>query len=705
MTYSQDLKPKGAGGVLYSSADFKNIQAEIDTLKSAVAVLQNKLADMADLVETGTLKATDAVQTDQLSANLAVLGTAVVEGELAVSNGSGNDKDVIVNRNGVPEWGPPTDINAIDVLVCDTVARATTVDHSGSVNTTDAVTQADSVTHADSVDHADSVTTLDSATTVNHADTIVDADNVTGADTVASAAIVNSANTVDSASTVTGATTVDSAATVTGATTVDHADTVTDADVATNVTTATNISTAENVTTCDTVTNTTTVTNADTVTDADTVAHADIVQVADVIQQTGDVSIVGSLAVTGDITQGADTLDNTYIKLTERGTANGVATLDSTGRIPASQLTIDAMEYKGKWNASTNTPTLVDGTGTDGDFYIVSVAGTQDLGSGSIDFYVNDRVLYNGSAWERVPAGQVDSVNGATGDVVLTGEDIAESTSDNLKIDRRLKNWLFVDGQGANATKTARGYFSADGIALITFDANNVYQDAFSLTINGVTCQVYLNGAPTSSTNYTLPKGTYIVKIGILGLTPYYIIETSVCVFSARKALEIESSKLSSCGLLDLVYPVGSLYWSSKATSPNTLFGGTWTRIKDKFLWAMGDSDTANATGGEKTHTLITSEMPKHTHTFSGSTSSQSTPKDGKITYVSGITGTAGIFSNFVATSAPSTGSGTASNRGYIEIDIGHTHDVSGTNSEVGSGDAHNNMPPYICKYCWERTA
>ena len=93
MTYSKDLKPKGAGGVLYSSADFKNIQAEIDTLKSAVAVLQNKLADMADLVETGTLKATDAVQTDQLSANLAVMGTAVVENELAVSNGSGNDKE------------------------------------------------------------------------------------------------------------------------------------------------------------------------------------------------------------------------------------------------------------------------------------------------------------------------------------------------------------------------------------------------------------------------------------------------------------------------------------------------------------------------------------------------------------------------------------------------------------------------------------
>lgn len=467
MTYSKDLKPKGAGGVLYSSADLKNIQAEIDTLKSAVGVLQNKLADMADLVETGTLKATDAVQTDQLSANLAVLGTAVVEGELAISNGSGNDKDVIVNRNGVPEWGTPTDINAVNVLVTDTVERATTVDHTGTVN------------------EAESVTNVDQCDTVGEAQTVTQADGVT------------------------------------------HADVVTEVDTIAQVNAVSNATT---------VTNTTTVTNADTVTGADTVNHADVVKDAQTTEIQHDFDIQGDLTVSGSISQAGSTLDSTYIQLAEKGMADGVATLDSTGRIPASQLTIDAMEYKGKWNASTNTPALADGTGTDGDFYIVSVAGTQDLGSGSIDFYVNDRVLYNGSEWERVPAGQVDSVNGSTGDVVLTGEDIAESTSDSLTIDRRLKNWLFVDGQGANATKTARGYFSNDGIALITFDANNVYQDAFSLTINGVTCQVYLNGAPTSSTNYTLPKGTYIVKTGILGLTPYYIIDTDFCVFSAREA-------------------------------------------------------------------------------------------------------------------------------------------------------------------------
>lgn len=41
---------------------------------------------------------------------------------------------------------------------------------------------------------------------------------------------------------------------------------------------------------------------------------------------------------------------------------------------------------------------------------------------------------------------------------------------------------------------------------------------------------------------------------------------------------------------LNLVYPVGSIYWSSNNTNPATLFGGTWQQIKDRFVLAAGDS-------------------------------------------------------------------------------------------------------------------
>ncbi len=100
-----------------------------------------------------------------------------------------------------------------------------------------------------------------------------------------------------------------------------------------------------------------------------------------------------------------------------RAKPNGLASLDPDGRIPYSQLPESAMEFKGDWNASTNTPTLVDGTGDLGDMYLVSVGGTVDLGSGSITFLDGDRVIYNQAGkWEKISGGSVKSVNNAAPD-------------------------------------------------------------------------------------------------------------------------------------------------------------------------------------------------------------------------------------------------------------------------------------------------
>jgi len=88
--------------------------------------------------------------------------------------------------------------------------------------------------------------------------------------------------------------------------------------------------------------------------------------------------------------------------------------------------------YKGTWDAATNTPTLIDGTGSAGEFYKVSVSGTQDLGSGSISYVAGDSVNYNGTIWEEVSSYQaVDSVNGEVGTVVLDKTDISLGNVDN----------------------------------------------------------------------------------------------------------------------------------------------------------------------------------------------------------------------------------------------------------------------------------
>jgi hypothetical protein len=85
------------------------------------------------------------------------------------------------------------------------------------------------------------------------------------------------------------------------------------------------------------------------------------------------------------------------------GAASGVATLDGSGKVPLSQLPSTLMEFKGNWNPNTNTPVLVDGTGTTGFTYWVSaldtgtVAGLTD--PSMVNFQVGDLVIYNGTKW------------------------------------------------------------------------------------------------------------------------------------------------------------------------------------------------------------------------------------------------------------------------------------------------------------------
>jgi hypothetical protein len=65
---------------------------------------------------------------------------------------------------------------------------------------------------------------------------------------------------------------------------------------------------------------------------------------------------------------------------------------------------IGALNYKGTWDASTNTPALASGVGTKGDYYVVSVAGTTTLDGINI-WGVGDWAVFNGSVWQRVEGG------------------------------------------------------------------------------------------------------------------------------------------------------------------------------------------------------------------------------------------------------------------------------------------------------------
>lgn len=128
--------------------------------------------------------------------------------------------------------------------------------------------------------------------------------------------------------------------------------------------------------------------------------------------------------------------------------------------------------------------------------------------------------------------------------------------------------------------------------------------------------------------------------------------------------------------LLDLIHPVGSIYWSTNITSPETLFGGTWEQIKDTFILAAGDSYSAGSTGGEANHTLTIDELPSHRHYL----------KYGNV-YIGYLNSNA-VKSN--------------SNALY-KYNVSREDALYG--EDRGGNQPHNNMPPYLVAYCWKRTA
>lgn len=255
----------------------------------------------------------------------------------------------------------------------------------------------------------------------------------------------------------------------------------------------------------------------------------------------------------------------------------------------------------------------------------------------------------------------------------------------------------------------------------------------------------------------------------------------------------VVTEKTFAVALLDIAHPVGSLYWTSSSENPAVTFGGgTWKQIKDVFVWAKGDSDTVNTTGGSKTVTLTTNQIPSHTHsvTASGTISVTTNPTFTGTAVTSGAnnrghthnfehkhtTGgmsanSSGYFTTRVLTtdtqfflsrsgcvsaismptdstnySMINLSSNSSRATAKIEFNVSHTHTtnsltnasgtaITNTGSEsqnhthsvtaegtvsggaykftgsavtsggAGGGQAHDNMPPYVVKYCWERTA
>ena len=146
-------------------------------------------------------------------------------------------------------------------------------------------------------------------------------------------------------------------------------------------------------------------------------------------------------------------------------------------------------------------------------------------------------------------------------------------------------------------------------------------------------------------------------------------------------------------------YPVGSIYMSTVATNPNTLFGfGTWvTYGSGRVLISQDGTYTAGSTGGSATTTLIEANLPSHTHsaTFTGNALPTHNHQIGgrDSTANEGSDPNSEFVRDFPSTQNPTTSSVSAGTPSG-SVSVGNT----------GSGTSFSNLPPYIAVYMWNRT-
>lgn len=168
---------------------------------------------------------------------------------------------------------------------------------------------------------------------------------------------------------------------------------------------------------------------------------------------------------------------------------------------------------------------------------------------------------------------------------------------------------------------------------------------------------------------------------------------------SAYSGADIDTAVSKMHNLLEYVYPVGSIYMSVNSTNPETIFGGTWARITDCFLLASGNIYAPGTTGGEANHTLSVNEIPAHGHPVFVWDSAGTM---GNAYYYNGTSQVTHSGARLYSSSASSwiAGGSTANAAGSGLGDPSGTTNISG-----GNGGAHNNMPPYLAVYVWQRTA
>lgn len=172
---------------------------------------------------------------------------------------------------------------------------------------------------------------------------------------------------------------------------------------------------------------------------------------------------------------------------------------------------LGGVTYISTYNATTNIPALIDGTGTKGYYYVISVAGNQNFGSGVINFNVGDWAIYNGAVWQKVDnTDSVSSVNGYIGAVNLVTTDIPEGT-----------NLYYTNARGIGSILT--GYVSGAGVVAATDTVLQAIQK-LNGNITTVAAAGYITLASLSATSplfYNNGTGNFTIQVATTAQNGY----------------------------------------------------------------------------------------------------------------------------------------------------------------------------------------
>jgi hypothetical protein len=273
-------------------------------------------------------------------------------------------------------------------------------------------------------------------------------------------------------------------------------------------------------------------------------------------------------------------------------TGNAGKFLTTNGSVLSWGSAVGGLSYEGTWNASTNTPTLASGTGTNGYYYVVATAGSTNL-DGITDWQIGDWLIFNGTVWQKIDQSNlVTSVNGQTGAVSLTTTNINEGT-----------NLYYTDARARSAISAGTGisYDSATGVvtnaspdqtvsltASTGISTSGTYPN-FTITNTAPDQTVSLTGAGTTSISGTYPNFTITSADSTVG-TVTSVSGTGTVSGISLSGTVTSSGNLTLGGTLDLSSPptIGN-------TTPNTGRFTTLT-VDDNTTLGSSNSDTVTFT-------------------------------------------------------------------------------------------------------------